>query len=268
VAEVPPPSSSCDPFRPRHEFLIARLSAAAARSSLVTFATPVSPDRNFSLNPSDFAFLWEECARCFYLKVVDNIRRPKVQMPRIFSTIDAAMKEFYGGKPTRDITPLLPAGVIGAGAERVRSFPLSVPGHSSTCTIRGRPDTILRFDEGSYGIVDFKTSETRTQHKQLYGRQLHAYAVALENAAPGHLALSPVARLGLVVFEPSAFSSGSDETARLTGSVKWTEIPRDDGGFWRFLGQVLDILERASPPDAPPSCKWCTYRDAARSTGL
>ena len=32
------------------------------------------------LSPSDFAFLWEQCKRCFYLKVVHGIRQPSMPM--------------------------------------------------------------------------------------------------------------------------------------------------------------------------------------------
>ena len=44
------------------------------------------------LSPSDFAFLWEECKRCFYLKVVKEFYRPRSLMPKIFNVIDAQMK--------------------------------------------------------------------------------------------------------------------------------------------------------------------------------
>lgn len=225
-------------------------------------------ERNWILNPSDFAFLWEECKRCFYLKVVSNFRRPRPLMPRIFTIIDNQMKKHYAGKLTSDVMPFLPPGVIDPSAGWVQSVPLAVPSHTSMCTIRGKLDTIVRFHEGAYGVIDFKTSGTRSQHIPFYGRQLHAYALALENAASGNLSLSPVARLGLVVFEPKSFSTGNSDFAALTGSVNWIEIPRDDSGFFAFLKEVLDILKRPTPPDSAPSCEWCQYRDASRTTGL
>lgn len=42
---------------------------------------------SWKLSPSDFAFLWEECKRCFYLKVVNGIQRPPLIMPKIFMTL-------------------------------------------------------------------------------------------------------------------------------------------------------------------------------------
>jgi hypothetical protein len=212
--------------------------------------------------------LWEECKRCFYLKVVSNFRRPRPLMPRIFTVIDAEMKEYYAGKQTRDVIPSLPPGVVDPSTSWVQSVPLSIPSRTSTCTIRGKLDTVVRFNEGSYGVIDFKTSGTRSQHIPFYSRQLHAYALALENAASGNLSLSPVTRLGLVVFEPNSFSNGSNGQASLIGSVNWIEIPRDDSGFVGFLKEVLDILDLPTPPGGSPSCEWCQYRDASRRTGL
>jgi len=228
----------------------------------------LDPARNWILNPSDFAFLWEECRRCFYLKVADNFPRPKLLLPKIFKIIDTHMKEFYAGKPTRDTMPFLPPGVVVAGADWVRSVPLAVPGHTSTCAIRGRVDSVLRFDDGSYGVIDFKTSGTTRRQTELYSRQLHAYAVALENAASKSLSLAPVTKLGLVVFEPDTFSGGSNGPACLSGPVNWVEILRDDSGFFAFLKEVLDILTLPTPPDASPACEWCRYRDTSRRTGL
>jgi hypothetical protein len=223
---------------------------------------------NWVLNPSDFAFLWEECRRCFYLKVVTNFPRPRTPMPGIFRLIDSQMREFYAGKQTSNAMPFLPPGTIDTSDSRVQSAPISVPGHSSTCTIKGKLDTLVRFNDGTYAIVDFKTSGPRSEHKTFYSRQLHAYAAALEKAAPGHLLLSPVAKLGLVVFEPSLFVGKLDQSASLVGAVSWVEIYRDDTKFVSFLKEVLNILELPEPPASTPTCQWCQYRDTSRVTRL
>lgn len=224
--------------------------------------------RSWILNPSDFAFLWEECERCFYLKVVSSFRKPSPPMPRIFNLIDAQMKALFAGKRTSAVMPQLPNGVVQPGDSWVQSRPLAVPGHSSTCIIRGRLDTVVKFDNGTYAVIDFKTSAPKDEHIPLYARQLHAYARALENAAPGNLALSPVRQLGLIVFEPAVFSDARDGTAVLSGALTWIEIPRDDAAFSGFLSEIMDVLERPNPPGGAASCEWCQYRDTSRRTGL
>ncbi len=222
----------------------------------------------WKLSPSDFAFLWEECKRCFYLKIVRGFERPHPTLPKIFNVIDSSMKAHYGGRRTETIAAALAPGFVEFGEKWVESRPIQVPGRASTCFVRGKFDTVVRFDDGSYGIVDFKTSERRAGHVPRYGRQLHAYAHALENPAAGKFGLSPISRLGLLVYEPVAYSHQAPNSAALSGEVSWIEVPRDDGSFLAFLSDVLAVLELPEPPDGASACEWCRYRNASRRTGL
>jgi hypothetical protein len=61
-----------------------------------------------SLAPSDFAFLWDECPRCFYLKVVRREGRPRTPFPKVFGTIDRAMKSHYLGQRTDTLPSTCP----------------------------------------------------------------------------------------------------------------------------------------------------------------
>jgi hypothetical protein len=81
-----------------------------------------------SLAPSHFAFLWDECPRCFYLEVVRKELRPRMPFPKVFGTIDRAMKAFYMGRPTEVVAPGMPAGVIDQSDRWVRSAGLTLPG--------------------------------------------------------------------------------------------------------------------------------------------
>ncbi|HEV2489164.1 MAG TPA: PD-(D/E)XK nuclease family protein [Candidatus Acidoferrales bacterium] len=218
---------------------------------------------HYILNPSDFAFLWEECKRCFYLKVRENFRRPATPMAKIFTVIDGEMKKYFDGKRTEKMMPFLPPGIVDGDVSWVQSKPIEVPKHRATCVIRGKIDTLVRFDDNSFGVIDFKTSSRCAEHVQLYGRQLHAYATALEQAAAGHASLSPIRSLGLLVYEPQKFAQVAASAAALTGGMSWIPIERDDKKFFTFLGEILDVLERPEPPRAE-ACEWCQYREASR----
>jgi hypothetical protein len=222
----------------------------------------------WKLSPSDFAFLWEECKRCFYLKVVTGFLQPRPPMPKIFNLIDAKMKSCYANKRKQSIVPNLPPGVVEYGENWVESQAILLPNETATCFIRGRLDTVMKFDDGTYGVIDFKTSTRKAEHVSLYARQLHAYCYALEHPAPGNLGLSPVSRLGLLVFEPSSYVHSHGQEASLSGGLSWVEIPRDDQGFLDYLAEVLAVLEQPQAPGGSPSCEWCQYRDASRRTGL
>ncbi len=224
--------------------------------------------KTWKLSPSDFAFLWEECKRCFHLKVARGIDRPRTPMPKIFTLIDARMKDCYRDSPTSQFLPGLPPGRVESQDALVESRPIAIRGHSTPCYVRGKLDTVIKFDQGGYAVVDFKTSETKDDYIPLYGRQLHAYAYALEHPAPGRLGLEPITRLGLLVFAPTTFSHASRDQASLSGGMTWIEVPRNDGRFLDFLREVVEVLDRDQPPAAAGGCKWCSYRDTGRRSGL
>ena len=210
--------------------------------------------KEFKLSPSDFSFLWEECKCCFYLKVSRGFDRPRTAFPKIFGTIDAAMTACYDGMRTEAISSRMPRGIVRFGQKWVRSHPIDVGLGSPTCYIAGRFDSVAEFDDGTYGVIDFKTSGARGDQLALYGRQLHAYAYALEHPAPGQLALAPISRLGLLVFEPGSFVHLPGETANLVGKLTWIDMPRDDAAFLNFLRQVVSLLSQPAPPEPASDC--------------
>ncbi len=222
---------------------------------------------NWKLSPSDFAFLWEECARCFYLKVARGFDRPRTPMPKIFIQIDGLLKGYFAGKSVSAISCALPEGSVAFNERWVESLPIAVPGRESTCFIRGKFDSVIAFDEGGYGVIDFKTSTSKDEHVPLYSRQLHAYAHALEKAAPGKLKLTPVSRLGLVCVEPVAVVDIDAGIPAYKTELVWIECHRDDEAFISFLGEVLDVLDAPYPPGGNAACPWCQHRDTARRIG-
>ena len=214
----------------------------------------------FKLLPSGFAFLWEECHRCYYESVVLGLQRPRSLMPKIFTQIHSKMEGWSKGKRTELLVPGMPGGVVEVGEKWVQSEPIFIPGRRHQCFIRGKFDTIVKFDDGTYGVIDFKTCHRRDEHLPLYARQLHAYCMALENPAEGKFSLSPISRVGLLVWEPDTFSNTEDETMALEGSFTWVELPFDVPGFMEFLSEVLYVLEQPTPPEPSPTCQWCRYR--------
>ena len=220
------------------------------------------------LSPSAPTFLWDECKRCVYLKYVHGITRPSAPFPSIFSTIDHLMKEYYQGHSTASLDPGLPAGIVKFGEKWVESLPVIFPGHTVQCYIKGKFDTVVAFEDGSYGVVDFKTSEPKASHVPFYGRQLHAYAFALENPAAGKFSLKPISKLGLFVVSPKAMDVTATGQIAYLGGVTWMEINRDDVNFLQFLDKVVTLLEQTKPPEASDTCLYCRYREHARQHGM
>ncbi len=214
---------------------------------------------NYKLSPSDFAFLYEGCKRCYYLKVVHGISQPSIPLPSVFTKIASLLKDYYDGKLTRELHPDLPPGTVKYGEQWVKSDLIRLPNRTSTCFINGRFDIVVEFDNKTYGIIDFKTGKPNEEYLNLYKRQLHAYGYALENPAPGALKLCPVTKLGLLYLYPSKVSQERIDWLSFDAKIHWEEISKNEQWFLEFVGEVLSVLESPQPPDASPNCEWCSY---------
>ncbi len=214
---------------------------------------------NYKLSPSDLTFSYEGCKRCFYHKVVNGIAQPSIPLPSIFSKIAGLLKNHYDGKHTSQLHADLPPGIVSYGEKNVRSSIIQLPNHDATCYISGRFDVVVSFEDGTYGVIDYKTSNPSRESARMYSRQLHAYAYALEHPAPGKLSLSPVTKLGLLYFYPDSISQQSIERLAYEADITWIEIEKDEEGFLKFIDKVLDVLELPKAPEHSPTCQWCSY---------
>jgi hypothetical protein len=186
----------------------------------------------------------------------------------MFGKMANMTSNFYMGKPTSEISPCLPPGVVMFKEKWVKSSPISIPGFRSECYIRGRFDAVLAFEAGSYGIIDYKTSEAKEEHIGFYSRQLSAYAYALENPAPGAMSISPITHLGLFVVTPERFERKPDDDIVFVNQTTWMEVPRDDAAFLALLGEMIAILDAPSPPEPADDCELCNYRKRMKEAGL
>ena len=214
---------------------------------------------NYKLSPSDLTFGYHGCKRCFYLKVVQGISQPSIPLPSIFSQIAGLLKNHYDGKHTSSLHKALPPGAVILGEKRVKSSDIELPTHKDTCYIAGRFDIVVSFDDGSYGVIDFKTGSPSEKSANLYKRQLQAYAYALEHPAPGALGLTPISKLGLLYFYPSEIHQGSIKHLSYQADITWIEVENNEQSFLGFIDDVMGLLELPEPPEHSPTCQWCCY---------
>jgi len=222
--------------------------------------TPVRA--RFRLSPSDLTFLWEECPKCFYEKYHRLGSRPRIPFPSVFTRIDNAMRAYFVGKSTAEVSPLLPPGHLTCEETFIVSHDIIVPGREATCYIAGKTDCLAHFTTGGYGIVDFKTTEHKDARLALYRRQLAAYAYCLEHPAPHSLHLSPVTHLGLLCVEPRQMLTivGNRRNYLFMGAPAWKPCSIAESEFVEFIGQVLDVLMLPVAPTANAACPFCAYR--------
>lgn len=221
----------------------------------------------FTLSPSDLTFLWDGCKRCFYLKVKHNIvyRGP---FPSMFGKMGDLTSNYYLDKPVSELSPELPAGIVKFREKWVKSVPISFLGTSTQCVIRGRFDAIVAFEDGSFGIIDYKTSEASEEKNAFYSRQLSAYAYALENPAPGALSISPITHLGLFIITPNRFERMPNGEIAFVTKATWMDVLRDDIAFLALLNEIITLLDKPIPPDPAADCGLCNYRKNYKEAGF
>jgi hypothetical protein len=221
----------------------------------------------YNISPSDLTFAWDGCKRCFYLKVKHNLVY-RGAFPGMFSKMGNLTSNFYIDKPASEISPTLPAGLVKFREKWVKSMPISFPDTVSQCVIKGRFDAMLAFEDGSYGIIDYKTSDASEEQAAFYSRQLSAYAYALEYPAPNALSIAPITRLGLFIITPDRFERLSNGELAFVTKTTWVDIPRDDATFLGLLREVVALLDMLIPPAPAEDCGLCNYRKDYSEAGI
>jgi len=212
---------------------------------------------------ADDLALWDQCRRCFYLAVAADFPRPAEPDRLGAALVRGQLLTGLRGTRTEKIADAMPAGLIDPGPHAVRSAPLAVqlPDSVYRCAIRGDVDALLTLDGATCGLADIVVGAPGEAALAAHARRLHACAHAVETPASGER--KNVRALGVLAFEPD----DAGAAAGVTGSWRWTPIPRDDGSFFGFLAEALSVLAQQAPPGGTALCRWCVYRDAGRRTG-
>ena len=206
----------------------------------------------YKLSPSDFAYLYQDCKRCYCLKIKHNIYQPSMPMPGIFGAINTRLQGALVGTDLRTLAPHLPEGKVVNQEGFVESKP--VPG--TKIYLKGKYDLLVKRPDGTYVLVDFKLSQPHEDKIEKYKTQLFAYKYMLEHPIRGKAV--PVTQMGLIIMYPDKVKFIMGE-AQLTFPPNWLEIPMDESGFIKFIQEVDELLAGPLPPETP-TCKWCQYR--------
>lgn len=228
----------------------------------------------YKLTPSDFAFLYNDCKRCFYRKVKLGIYPPRSPMASIFNTIDEAMKSAINSADFTESLPEMPKiePLDGFADVYLTSQAFKAPEHDFGLYIFGKLDNLSKLSEGEgYAIIDYKATHPRPDHIDLYKPQLHAYRFCLEhpgidNRGVASPKFTPITRLGLLCFDASKFEiKKSKNYAALFGDLKWLEVPIDDDWFMDYLGEISDLIA-GDLPDCGDGCQYCRYEKALKDS--
>jgi hypothetical protein len=183
-------------------------------------------------------------------------------MPNIFRTIDRAIRDYcLQTERTELVCPHMPPGRFVAGETRVASRVLQMFGHSQRVRLCGKPDALVLWDNGTYGIIDFKTTQVKEHTASFYQLQIEHYARCLE--LPETAAPRRVGDSGLLVFEPELFAQSAAERIALEGGLRWVPASRMGAAYDYMLSDVLADLELPAPPEPSASCQVCRHHAQA-----
>lgn len=217
----------------------------------------------YKLSPSKFLFGYERCKRCFYLDIRKGLTQPGT-FPSIFSKYDIIHKNSTTGMRTEDICIDIPKGIFfeGPGSKTLESVDIKCE-DGNAGYISGKGDAFLKLDDGSYAVIDFKTTAMSSDKAKDYSTQLHAYKYALENNREGKPHLSPITKLGIIVFEPDIdekMIKTSESSQGIIHKTQWFEIPIDEDNFVSYVKKVVKLLSSQDIPHSAESCQFCEYR--------
>lgn len=209
------------------------------------------------------------CPHCAWVRL--NIKGlPYQSFPGIFSTIDRYNKLIVRNYFQRENA--LPSWLEQLGEVRGWVDPphwskFKILDERSGVTLRGEADGIFQMGDGSYTIVDYKTSKhsgaQRAMHKS-YEAQLNAYAYIGERLGEG-LELSPVSRLALIYMEPQTEEEEAQDPALTDArgfsmgfAAKVVEVDlKPEKLVPPLLRKVKAMAALENPPEGTPDCKDC-----------
>jgi len=209
-------------------------------------------NKKYKLSPSDFKYLYEECKYCYWHKIHNGIVQPSIGIPSIFTRMSGLLQNSLQGQNSKELISGLPEGTFVHKEVRLRSKPL--PGNKSY--LSGRCDLLVKFADGTHGVIDAKMTDAKDESLNLFERQLHAYKYAFENPAEGEPI--KISRVGLLLLVPTDIRPNKGFFYYKAKPV-YKEIPINMDKFFEFINEVENLLDT---PEPKPSqfCNWCKYK--------
>ena len=212
----------------------------------------------FNYSPSEFAFAFENCKKCYYDKKINGIEL-KTFFPPVFNKLDGLQKKFYHGKSSKIVTDELEEGEIISDYNKMLKSEVLHDLNDRPFTMTGKIDGYIKHKD-SFTIVDFKTTNINEKKIDTYATQLQSYALMMERPKEGSLKLTPIKRLGLFCFDPNEITESNGNNCNMQWNTKWFEIPRDDKDLIGFITKVQDVLYEDKSPPSSENCNVCKFK--------
>lgn len=219
------------------------------------------------------------CPTCFKIKIklesqppIDKKKVPfQMPFPGVFSVLDSHVKSVI--KKYFDIYKSVPSWFPNLGKKVIKiepppawqEFNCYLPDYDIKLT--GSIDTILKLEDGSFVIGDFKTATVTTTQdmlESLYKAQLHIY----RKIAEVKNIFQPVKKLVLIYTEPISFNENGDyyslnsfiNNFHLHFRIKKKDLDIDENLVPNLLKKFIEIM-RNPHPQKLDLCSNCILRE-------
>ena len=216
------------------------------------------------LAPSELDYMPIKCTRCYYLSKVKKISLKNFPPP-VFSNFDVVQQAYFKDKNSSELTTDLPSGKIMQKDKmpgRVVSTVLK-DNKGRDFILGGRPDVVIQFDDNSYGIIDFKTTNIKEDKAESYRYQLEAYRYIFTFPGATKTAptpkLSPITHMGVLQFEPKLLSSHTKNNCSIDLEMSYSKLEQDDDKFLTRIEMILDIINLEKTPNINENCFDCQF---------
>jgi hypothetical protein len=229
------------------------------RYHLIYLIQELDKMKTINISPSDLAFLYLESPWGFYQKYNLGVKRPPLILPKIFTVIDTLMKCKFSDENFKSICPNYPDAVLKDADQWVKSKPIRNPKFPDIeIVLRGKIDGVLKYPDNTYSIIDFKTSDVKSDVAKKYLNQLSCYTYALTypNSSKDY-SLPMNNKAGLFIYEPKNFDVDLEGMGNLSGSFSWHEYEVDLVKFESFIAdEVIPLLAGSQPEPTDSDPCW------------
>lgn len=216
-----------------------------------------------TISPSDLTFSWSDCKRCFWLKYRFGIVASGM-MPGLVTSLSSRQEKWYKDKSSHHFSGALPSGVVDSTGLKVQSLPILIDGEETPFSLVGKYDFLLRYDHGTFGIIDTKIVGKNNGKGDFYWPQLAAYDYILANPATGES--REVETLGLMVWAVGEVAYDGSTDPMISFPTAYEPVDRDPAKFNTFISDVAKVL-LGEMPKPGVKCGNCNYVAAIREVG-
>ncbi|MBI4042705.1 MAG: PD-(D/E)XK nuclease family protein [Deltaproteobacteria bacterium] len=212
------------------------------------------------VSPSSLS-IFEDCPRCFWLQMVEKIRRPRGVFPSLPGGMDALIKNYFDQYRAQGTLPPELEGVVEGGlfADQAvldgwrnwrKGLTCDIPGLNAQ--LSGAVDDCLVTVSGKYIPLDYKThgyGPKEGHGEKYYQSQLNCYALLLEKNK------RPVESFAyLVYYVPREMKGNGD----IHFSIEVQKIQTNVAEAENLVRQAVNSLSQAIPQRAS-ECVYCDW---------